>query len=112
MLDDENGRRGGGLAEAGDVDPSVAGDDLPEVAEIVDEDGGPFFLVRFRKGLVVLQPVGEHAKPQGLSAEEGSFPRRTVAHRPGEIRDVGDPVAMDVSFQLEHQAHGQRIPLT
>jgi hypothetical protein len=55
-----------------------------------------------------MQPIGEHAKSQGLRRGESGFPRRTADHHPGEIGDGRDPATLDFSFQLDHQAHEEK----
>lgn len=65
---------------------------------------------RFRESFAVLQPVGEHAKSQGLCGREGGFPRLAVDQDSGEGGDIRDPAAIDFSFQLDSQAHVERIP--
>jgi hypothetical protein len=67
---------------------------------------------RFRKSFAVLQPIGEHAKSQGLCGREGGFPRLAVDQDSGEVGDVRDPAAINLSFQFDGQAHLEKIPLS
>jgi len=66
-----------------------------------------------RDGLAVLEAVGEHAQGQHLCLRERLLPGRPVREHAGEGDHLGDPTAVRLALQLDHElggGHGRSIP--
>ena len=64
----------------------------------------------FGRAFAVFKAFGNHAKRQGLDARDGFIAVGPVAHHAGQARDVGEPAAIILAFNLNRKNHAGTVP--
>ena len=69
------------------------------------------YVEKFARGFTVLEPLGKHAKRQGLNFRDSLGLVHAVCHYARQVGDLGDPSTISFAFEFNLERHKGTLAL-